>query len=324
MKHFNKKYTFLSLIALILSSTLLMSCTLFGSNEKNNSSSSNEKNLTESNGKDNSKDIKEVDKEEVKEKNEEKNLSGEKNTDILILKKDKNKDLKSSSKRHLLNDNTITSREFNLKKDNNLKEDIDLSKNSFVRHDNVHKINKKVVEEKKLIQESKVNNKDKKEEKNTQNDCKVKLVNIKDENLRRVINRALGKERNPLSDITVQEMETITKLDSRFLKLKKDEKGTPVRGIKNLSGLEYAKNLKTIKLSMNKIKDLTPIKNLTKLEFLEVYRNEISDLEPLRNLKNLQHLDIYNNVGIFNLEPISKLNKINWIDMHYCNRRTKK
>ncbi|WP_338660808.1 leucine-rich repeat domain-containing protein [Paraclostridium sordellii] len=148
------------------------------------------------------------------------------------------------------------------------------------------------------------------------------LVNINDEYLRKAVNKALGRDENSLDKITAKDMENITKIDSGFLALHTDEKGEPRRGIKSLEGLEYAKNLKTLKVSMNSITDLTPIKDLTNLEFLEVFRNEISDLTPLRNLKNLEHLDIYNNKGIVNLEPISKLNKINFIDMHYCNRRS--
>ena len=148
------------------------------------------------------------------------------------------------------------------------------------------------------------------------------LVNINDEYLRKAVNKALGRDENSLDKITAKDMENITKIDSGFLALHTDEKGEPRRGIKSLDGLEYAKNLKTLKVSMNSITDLTPIKDLTNLEFLEVFRNEISDLTPLRNLKNLEHLDIYNNKGIVNLEPISKLNKINFIDMHYCNRRS--
>ena len=148
------------------------------------------------------------------------------------------------------------------------------------------------------------------------------LVNINDEYLRKAVNKALGRDENSLDKITAKDMENITKIDSGFLALHTDEKGEPRRGIKSLEGLEYAKNLKTLKVSMNSITDLTPIKDLTNLEFLEVFRNEISDLTPLKNLKNLEHLDIYNNKGIVNLEPISKLNKINFIDMHYCNRRS--
>ncbi|WP_057541978.1 leucine-rich repeat domain-containing protein [Paraclostridium sordellii] len=148
------------------------------------------------------------------------------------------------------------------------------------------------------------------------------LVNINDEYLRKAVNKALGRDENSLDKITAKDMENITKIDSGFLALHTDEKGEPRRGIKSLEGLEYAKNLKTLKVSMNRITDLTPIKDLTNLEFLEVFRNEISDLTPLKNLKNLEHLDIYNNKGIVNLEPISKLNKINFIDMHYCNRRS--
>ena len=148
------------------------------------------------------------------------------------------------------------------------------------------------------------------------------LVNINDEYLRKAVNKALGRDENSLDKITAKDMENITKIDSGFLALHTDEKGEPRRGIQSLEGLEYAKNLKTLKVSMNSITDLTPIKDLTNLEFLEVFRNEISDLTPLKNLKNLEHLDIYNNKGIVNLEPISKLNKINFIDMHYCNRRS--
>ncbi|CEN81179.1 leucine-rich repeat domain-containing protein [Paraclostridium sordellii] len=148
------------------------------------------------------------------------------------------------------------------------------------------------------------------------------LVNINDEYLRKAVNKALGRDENSLDKITAKDMENITKIDSGFLALHTDEKGEPRRGIKSLDGLEYAKNLKTLKVSMNSITDLTPIKDLTNLEFLEVFRNEISDLTPLKNLENLEHLDIYNNKGIVNLEPISKLNKINFIDMHYCNRRS--
>ena len=148
------------------------------------------------------------------------------------------------------------------------------------------------------------------------------LVNINDEYLRKAVNKALGRDENSLDKITAKDMGNITKIDSGFLALHTDEKGEPRRGIKSLEGLEYAKNLKTLKVSMNSITDLTPIKDLTNLEFLEVFRNEISDLTPLKNLKNLEHLDIYNNKGIVNLEPISKLNKINFIDMHYCNRRS--
>ncbi|WMM25170.1 hypothetical protein RBU61_00500 [Tissierella sp. MB52-C2] len=94
------------------------------------------------------------------------------------------------------------------------------------------------------------------------------------------------------------------------------------RGIKDLTGLEYAINLESIDLSENSISDLSPIKDLTKLKYIEVDRNDISDLTPLSNLKELEHLNIYNNAGIKDVKPISHSTKLKWIDMHFCNRKT--
>ncbi|MDU1413977.1 MAG: leucine-rich repeat domain-containing protein [Clostridium sp.] len=150
------------------------------------------------------------------------------------------------------------------------------------------------------------------------------IVEIKDKYLKKTINLALGKDGDSSEDITKDEMLTLTELCSDDLPLITTKKEEKCRGIADLSGLEYAKNLKVIKFSANEISDLSPIKDLTNLEFLEVYRNEISDLTPLKNLKNLEHLDIYNNAGIIDLSPISNLTKLKWIDMHYCNRRTAK
>ena len=208
-------------------------------------------------------------------------------------------DTKSNDDSDVKTDNKVNNVDTNSSDDNDIKDD-----------NKVNTVDTNLIENNKSKDDDKVNN--------------IELVNIKDANLRKAINKALGRDVNSLDNITAHDMETITKIDSGFLALSPDEKGTPKRGIKSLSGLEYAKNLKTLKVSMNSINDLTPIKDLTNLEFLEVFRNEISDLTPLRNLKNLEHLDIYNNTGIVDVEPISKLEKIKFIDMHYCNRRTAK
>ena len=64
------------------------------------------------------------------------------------------------------------------------------------------------------------------------------------------------------------------------------------RGIKNLRGLETAKNLHTLSLAYNQISDLSPLENLTKLQHLNIAWNQISDLSPLENLTKLQHLNI--------------------------------
>lgn len=151
---------------------------------------------------------------------------------------------------------------------------------------------------------------------------KTSVVNIKDAKLKEIINKELGKNRDKLEDITVEDMQSLKELSSDSLDFLKNDGGEANRVITNISGLEYAVNLERLDLSENRISDLTPIKNLRKIKFLELFRNNIKDLKPLSTLKELEHLDIYNNSGITDTTPISGLTKLKWIDMHYCNRRT--
>ena len=52
------------------------------------------------------------------------------------------------------------------------------------------------------------------------------------------------------------------------LKGTKDFKFAVTRGMKSIKGLEYAKNLKKLKLNENEISDISPLKNLTKLDLI--------------------------------------------------------
>ena len=119
-----------------------------------------------------------------------------------------------------------------------------------------------------------------------------KYVNIEDGKLLKVINKNLDKNRPDDQKVTVEEMESLTEL-SIFLKDDgsadfsenakysilgvptslagtKDFKFAVTRGMKSIKGLEYAKNLKKLKLNENEISDITPLKDLTKLEYLEI------------------------------------------------------
>ena len=58
-----------------------------------------------------------------------------------------------------------------------------------------------------------------------------------------------------------------------------------------LARLEYAKNLKVIKLWKTNVSDLSPISGLNKLEVLVFRNNLITDITPLGRLKNLNGLD---------------------------------
>ena len=171
-----------------------------------------------------------------------------------------------------------------------------------------------------------------------ENDEQDKVVEIEDAKLLKVINKNLGKNRADNQKVTVEEMESLTEL-SIFLKedgsadfsesakysilgkptsLKgtKDFKFAVTRGMKSIKGLEYAKNLKKLKLNENEISDITPLKNLTKLEYLEIQRNRIVDVNPLKNLTNLKFLKLYNNL-IEDIAPLSNLTNLTGLDLHY-------
>ena len=64
------------------------------------------------------------------------------------------------------------------------------------------------------------------------------------------------------------------------------------KGIKSLSGLEYATNLDTLVLDNNSITDVTPLARLTNLEYLNLNNNGITSLTPLAGLTNLEHLKL--------------------------------
>lgn len=171
-----------------------------------------------------------------------------------------------------------------------------------------------------------------------ENDEQDKVVEIEDAKLLKVINKNLGKNRADNQKVTVEEMESLTEL-SIFLKedgsadfsesakysilgkptsLKgtKDFKFAVTRGMKSIKGLEYAKNLKKLKLNENEISDISPLKNLTKLEYLEIQRNRIVDINPLKNLTNLKFLKLYNNL-IEDIAPLSNLTNLTGLDLHY-------
>lgn len=171
-----------------------------------------------------------------------------------------------------------------------------------------------------------------------EDDKQDKVVEIEDAKLLKVINKNLGKNRADNQKVTVEEMESLTEL-SIFLKedgsadfsesakysilgkptsLKgtKDFKFAVTRGMKSIKGLEYAKNLKKLKLNENEISDISPLKNLTKLEYLEIQRNRIVDVNPLKNLTNLKFLKLYNNL-IEDIAPLSNLTNLTGLDLHY-------
>ena len=120
-------------------------------------------------------------------------------------------------------------------------------------------------------------------------------VHIPDTNLRAAIAEALGK--SPNAPITVEEMEGLHHLGSNH---------AANRGIRDLTGIQFAKNLRSLRLPTNQVSDISPVKNLKNLTNLKLTDNQVSDISPIAELINLEVLEIEIN-EIFDLSPLAGL-----------------
>ena len=143
---------------------------------------------------------------------------------------------------------------------------------------------------------------------------------IPDTALRTFIEQAL--EKSPGETITQADMNTLTSLEAKDL------------GIKDLRGLETAKNLTSVNIDSNRVLDLTPLATLTNLEFLAFsntqvfnltplaaltnlkwlyfFDNQVSDLTPLATLTNLEHLGFSDN-RVSDITPLATLTNLEWL-----------
>ena len=88
--------------------------------------------------------------------------------------------------------------------------------------------------------------------------------------------------------------------------------------IKNLTGLEHAKNLKHLSLFYEQISDLTPLAGLTKLQYLGLVACQISDITALGGLTNLTWLDLYEN-DISDISPLVNLTQLQILQIYQNN-----
>ena len=84
--------------------------------------------------------------------------------------------------------------------------------------------------------------------------------------------------------------------------------------IRDLTGLEYATNLRFLYLDFNKISNLQPLARLTNLQTLNLQNNQISDVTPLAGLVNLRHLSLREN-PLTDTSPLAKLPKLEKVDV---------
>ena len=85
------------------------------------------------------------------------------------------------------------------------------------------------------------------------------------------------------------------------------------KGIRNITGLVFAANLKELRLNKNPITDLRPLVNLAKLETLHIQDLDLTtanlDIRPLADLINLKTLTLQRN-GISDISPLARLTQL--------------
>ena len=127
------------------------------------------------------------------------------------------------------------------------------------------------------------------------------VIDVPDPNLRDTIREALKLPDDiPLTQLQMLRLEGL------------DAGGN--RGITDLTGLEYASNLRGLGLYHNPIVDISTLAHLTKLEGFNLWGCQIVDLTPLRNLKNLKSIHLGGN-EISDIGPLSELTNLTFLDL---------
>ena len=121
---------------------------------------------------------------------------------------------------------------------------------------------------------------------------------IPDVNLRAVIAERLGKAAD--AEITEAEMRTLRRIFADN------------RGIRDLTGLEFATQLERIEFRHNMITDLSPLADLTELNNIKLRGNQITDVTPLAKLIRVDWLGLEQN-RIIDLSPLSGLTRLQGI-----------
>ena len=85
--------------------------------------------------------------------------------------------------------------------------------------------------------------------------------------------------------------------------------------IRNLTGLEHARNLKYLHLSNNQISDISILTKLPNLTEAYLASNKISDFTPIAELTNLVALDLSRNLGD-DISPVTKLTQLNRLSLN--------
>ena len=131
----------------------------------------------------------------------------------------------------------------------------------------------------------------------------AQIVEIPDPNLEQAIRQELGLS----SEVPITQLEML-----RLRKLHAEQ-----RDITDLTGLEYATNLKDLRLAFNQIVDFSPLSGLINLELLSLSSNPIVDISPLSNLIHLEALYL-SAIDLTDITVLSNLTQLKVLDLQRC------
>jgi hypothetical protein len=128
----------------------------------------------------------------------------------------------------------------------------------------------------------------------------AQIVEIPDPNLE----RAIREELELSSEVPITQLEML-----RLYRLPAQDVG-----IQDLTGIEYAHNLKDLAIRDNPIHDLTPIAGLRRLEHLQLNGIPIEDLIFLKDLTQLRDLHLFA-CNITDITPLENLTKLVFLNL---------
>ena len=132
------------------------------------------------------------------------------------------------------------------------------------------------------------------------------VVQIPDPNLRTLIADELGK--SPNAPITVEEMKRL-----KTLRVGGHGHAQSFRGIRDLTGLQFATNLTELVVWHNQISDLSPLAGLINLRVLYAHDNALSDISPVRGLTNLTQL-VFDRSQVSDISPVRGLTNLTHLE----------
>lgn len=131
-------------------------------------------------------------------------------------------------------------------------------------------------------------------------------VNVPDPALRACILESLNKPTHtPIVNKVLQELQSVSCVGARL---------APEDKIKDLTGLEHARNLNTLNINYQAVSDLTPLAAASKLHTLNVSNNQLRDINPLAANTKLTSLRMVNN-KVTDISALRSLGELTTLDV---------